>query len=209
MINFFIRFFCWLHNFSYKVIGFLAIKKNKGLHPKHEILNYHQFFLDNFSSGDAVLDIGCGNGALAYDLSKKAASVVAIDINAKNIETAKRKYPNDNLQYVIGDATVYAFKQNFDVIVLSNVLEHIENRVDFLKKIKRMAPKILIRVPLLTRDWLAVYKKNLGTEYRLDTTHFIEYTEESFEEEIEKSGFKTENSFTKFGELYGVIKKIG
>jgi len=90
--------------------------------------------------------------------------------------------------------------------MLSNVLEHIENRIEFLEKINKLAPKILIRVPLLTRDWLAVYKKEKGWEYKLDKTHFIEYSEESFKDELNKTGLKIENIRIQFGELYAICK---
>lgn len=205
MIKIIIKFFCWLNNFSYKAISALVIRENRGIHPKHRILNYHKFFLDNISEGDTVLDIGCGNGFLAHDLSRKAKMVVAIDILEKNIKVAKEKFASSNLEYLIGDAKTYDFKEKFDIIVLSNVLEHIENRIEFLKKTKKLAPKVIVRVPLLTRDWLSVYKKENGCEYRLDSTHFIEHTEESFREEIEKAGMSIENYFIKFGELYSVL----
>jgi len=206
MIKYLIKFFCWLHNFSYKATSFLATKNNNGLHPKHRILNYHQFFIDNICKEDIVLDIGCGNGAVAFDLAKKAKQVTAIDIRHKNIAVAKNKFSTPpNLEYVVGDATIYEFQPKFDVIILSNVLEHINKRVEFLIKIKKLAPKILIRVPLLTRDWLSVYKKDLGFEYRLDKTHCIEYTEENFKREMESADLKIEKYFIKFGELYGII----
>jgi len=35
-------------------------------------MNYHKFFLDNINQGDVVLDIGCGNGALSFDIAKRA-----------------------------------------------------------------------------------------------------------------------------------------
>lgn len=197
----------WIHNFSYRLIGVLAIKENGGIHPKHEIMSYYEFFINNISSSDSVLDVGCGNGACTNAVSKKAARAVGIDISKKNIRIARKRFFNENLEYVVGDAIMYNFKGNFDVIMLSNVLEHIENRLNFLEKIKKLAPKILIRVPLLTRDWLAVYKKNKGFEYRLDKTHFIEYSEESFKDEIQESGLIIESYYMKFGELYAVVKK--
>jgi len=203
--KFIIRILVWIHNFSYRLIGVLSIKENGGIHPKHRILNYYDFFLKNISHTDKVLDIGCGNGACAQAVSKKAAKVTGIDISKKNIQTAKEKFPNGNLKYIIGDATSYDFKESFDVIILSNALEHIGNRIAFLEKIKGLAPKILIRVPLLTRDWLAVYKKEKGFEYRLDPTHCIEYTEEIFKDEMDKVKLKIDNCYTNFGELYAVI----
>ncbi|MDP1833397.1 MAG: class I SAM-dependent methyltransferase [Candidatus Moranbacteria bacterium] len=207
MIKAALKIFIWMHNISYKAISALVVRENNGLHPKHKILNYHKFFLDNVSENDTVLDIGCGNGAVAYDLSQKSKRVIAIDIVKNNIEIAREKFSHENLEYIRGDATNFNFQEKFDVIILSNVLEHIKNRIEFLSKIKNLAPKILIRVPLLTRDWLSVYKKENGFEYRLDSTHYIEYTEENFKDELEKSGLEIENYYIKFGELYATIKQ--
>lgn len=204
MIRFAIKILCYFNNLSYKIIGRLAIIENKGIHPKHRILNYHKFFLDNISASDKVLDIGCGEGSVSADMAKKARGVVGIDISKKNIISSRKKYFKDNLQFIEGDATTFDFKEKFDVIILSNVLEHIKDRVKFLEKIKKLAPKILIRVPLITRDWISVWKKENNFNYKLDETHFIEYTEESFQKEAAEAGLKIESSYIKFGELYAI-----
>lgn len=194
-----------IHNLSYKSIS--SIAAYSGTHPKHRIMNYHQFFLDNIKESSCVLDIGCGKGDVAYDLSKKAQKVVGIDISTKNIETCKKRYSRHNLEFVLGDATKHDFESKFDIIVLSNVLEHIENRIDFLKKLSDIAPSLLIRVPLITRDWISVYKKEIGQEYRLSKDHYIEYTEEIFQEEMESSRLKIDKYYVKFGELYAIVSK--
>ncbi len=201
-----LAFFIWLNNFSYKIISSLVVRIH-GTHPKHAIMRYHDFFVAHITPSDTILDIGCGNGAVANSLSAKAHSVTGIDNNAASIRTATKKYTADNLHFINGDATTYDFDQTFDVIVLSNVLEHIDKRVSFLKKIKNLAPTLLIRVPLITRDWLAVYKRDIGMEYRLDPTHFTEYTEEAFRKEIAAAGLKIATYHIAFGELYAVIKK--
>lgn len=206
MNKFIVKILIWINSFSYRLIGIFVIKENKGIHPKHKILNYHDFFIKNITENDSVLDIGCGNGACTWSISQKAKKVVGIDMSVKNINLAKKKFSNDNLEFIVGDAVSYKFMEKFDVIVLSNVLEHIEKRVEFLKKIKRLAPKILIRVPLVTRDWLSVYKKEKGFEYRLDKTHYIEYTEENFGKEMKVAGLEIEKQYVKFGELYSVVR---
>lgn len=192
-----------IHNSAYHWISFFA--DYEGIHPKHKIQNYHQFFLDNISPTDRVLDIGCGNGAVAFDLAAKAKKVTGIDIVHKNVIQAKKEYHRDNIAFIEGDATTFDFKEMFDVITLSNVLEHIEKRVSFLQDIKKLAPKILIRVPLITRDWISVWKKDNGFSYRLDDTHFIEYTEENFQEEMKEAGLRIDSSYVQFGELYAVV----
>ena len=196
------------HSFTYSWAGRLGTKvEGSGLHPKHRIMNYHKFFVDNVGENDTVLDIGCGNGALSYDVAKKAKKVVGIDLSEQNISIAKRKYSRENLEYIHGDALTDLPNERFDVIILSNVLEHIDKRVDFLKALKNRAPKFLIRVPMLNRSWIDVYKKELGLEYRLDKTHFIEYTVENFKGELGKAGLSVSDYSVQFGEIWAVVVK--
>ncbi|MBI4437468.1 class I SAM-dependent methyltransferase [Candidatus Uhrbacteria bacterium] len=196
-----------LHNFSYKLASHFALQAEGDLHPKHQLMNYHLFFLNHIRSSDRVLDIGCGNGALAYDLAGKASHVVGIDLNAKNQAMWTYRFERENLAYHFGDATTFSPQERFDVVVLSNVLEHIEHRVEFLTKIKHLAPLFLIRVPMFDRDWITLYKKELGLEYRLDKTHFTEYTSESFDNELTAAGYTVESSSIQFGEIWAVVKR--
>lgn len=195
-----------LHSLFYKLSSILAIKAEGGLHPKHRLMDYHKFFVENVDPEETVLDIGCGNGALSYDLSKKAKKVIGVDLNEKNIKLAKEKYLSQNIEYIIGDVTKNLPNERFDAIVLSNILEHIEDRVEFLQKIKKLAPKILIRVPMINRDWITLYKKELGVEWRLDPTHYTEYTLKSLKEELQKAGLKIDKFSIQFGEIWAVGK---
>ncbi|MBU0614339.1 methyltransferase domain-containing protein [Patescibacteria group bacterium] len=195
-----------MHGFLYYLIGQFAIRAEGGLHPKHRLMQYHDFFVDNIVPGASVLDIGCGNGALAYDLAGKAGQVTGIDINYKNQSHWQYQYQAPNLHYLVGDATSYPFAEQFDYVVLSNVLEHIENRVEFLNKIKNLAPTLLIRVPMINRDWVTLYKKDLGLPYTLDDTHCIEYTFEGFTDELRLAGLRVESYSIQFGEIWAVVK---
>ena len=101
-------------------------------------------------------------------------------------------------------ATTFSPSECFDVVVLSNVLEHIEHRIEFLKRIKHLAPLFLIRVPMIDRDWITLYKKELGLEWRLDTTHFTEYTFDAFAEELRAVGLEITSHSIQFGEIWAV-----
>lgn len=205
LVTLILQFLCWLNDFTYRLIGVLARYRNNGVHPKHEIQQYHRFFLKHTRPGDHILDIGCGTGVLASKLAKDNRKITGIDIVCKNIEIAEQRFAHPDITYLCEDATKSKFNSRFDAIVLSNVLEHIEDRPAFLRSIKALAPILLIRVPLLTRDWLAVYKKNCGWEYRLDLTHFTEYTEEAFRKEMEAAGLHIESLEIEFSELYAVV----
>ena len=203
--RFFMKLALKLHNFSVNLVDRLAIKLEGGLHPKHRLTDYHGFFLSNIGPDDVVLDLGCGNGALTHDLAGKCKFVVGVDLNPVNIKYAKEKYAGNNIEYRLADVTKEDFDKRFDTIVLSNVIEHIPDRVDFLKKAGKLAPKILIRVPTITRDWMTLYKKELGVEWRSDPTHYVEYTTKTFREEMEAAGLKVREINVQFGEIWAVV----
>ena len=197
-----------VYNYLYKRINFLARKINDGVHPKHRILGYHEYFLKLIMEGSKVLDIGCGHGELAYELANKANLVVGIDIDPNSISMAKSKFQKHNIKYIVGDATKYQFQEKFDYIILSNVLEHLTNRIEFLRKIKNLASTILVRVPMINRSWIIIYQKELNIDYRLDSSHYIEYTLESFKEELNQSGLTIISQEIRFGEIWAHIEKI-
>lgn len=204
--KFAIPLFIKLHNWTLNQLGIWSVINNNGIHPKHHLINYHEFFIKNINTQDCVLDIGCGNGFVAYQVARKAKKVTAIDINSTAIADAQKKFAKANLEFITGNALNWQFSEKFDVIILSNVLEHIEQRIEFLQKIKPLAPKIIIRVPMINRDWLTLYKKQMGHSYLLDNTHFIEYTLESFSSEIRQAGFSLQDYSIQFGEIWGIIK---
>ncbi len=204
-----------LHNLTYMFSGIYANILNDGVHPKFHIIKYNDWFFKNIEDNWNVLDIGCNTGGLAYHLSKKANKVYGIEIVEKLVHEAKRIRQKNNIEYIYADATIYNYSNcdPIDCVTLSNVLEHIEMRIEFLSKVKEAVQWknenkkfFLIRVPMINRDWITIYKKDLGVEWRLDRTHYIEYTAEIFKREIDASGLQILNIEVKFGEIYAVCK---
>ncbi len=162
--------------------------------------------MNNISPYDNVLDIGCGNGSLVKDVAGRAKSVLGVEIDGGLVEKAQRKNSGPNIEYRQADATKDLSNEHFDVIIMSNVLEHIDDRINFLKTIRPLANKFLFRVPMIDREWVTLYKKELGLDYRLDTTHFVEYTFAQFKDEFEQAGFIIESYSIQFGEIWAVVK---
>jgi 2-polyprenyl-3-methyl-5-hydroxy-6-metoxy-1,4-benzoquinol methylase len=197
-----------LHGMLYDLISILVVSKHDGVHPKHEIIKYEDWFYNCISSNDVILDIGCNEGNLTKYLAEKAKKAYGIEIVEKHLKKAASK-SKDNLQFFQADATNfdYSMLEPISVIVLSNVLEHIQNRVDFLKEIVKSVkwkstPRLLIRVPTIEREWLPVYKKNEGLKYTLDNTHFVEHTIQEFYDEMRLSNLEIISLYVKFGEIY-------
>lgn len=175
-----------------------------GVHTKHRHTGYHDYFAKRLRTGERVLDIGCGYGALAHDLAAAGARVVGIDRNATNVAAGRACHAHPNLEFRVGDALHDLPDQRFDTIVMSNVLEHIEDRVGFLRSAQaRLAPRRwLLRVPMYERDWRVPLMEELGVDYRLDDTHFIEYRKEQFNEEMDRAGLRLTDVDYRWGEIW-------
>lgn len=198
-----------LHTKAYALSGTLAIIVNDGIHPKHRIMKYKEWFINNIQKDWVVLDVGCNTGMMPEVMSTKANFVYGIEIEEKHIKEAKAKRDKENIKFICADATSFDYSplKEIDCVTLSNVLEHIENRVEFLQKlikqIKWNNKKIfLIRVPMIDREWIAVYKKELGLEYRLDKTHYTEYTYEQLKNELNQANINILSYHIRFGEIY-------
>ena len=189
----------------YGLTGLEAIRYGNGLHTKHRHIRYHEFFCGRLRTGEIVLDIGCGNGALAYDMAEKAGAVVTgIELSEKNYCHAVEHFPHPRVTFIYGDALKDLPENNFDTVVMSNVLEHLEDRIGFLLRVqKRISPKRwLFRVPLYERDWRVPLMEEIGMDYRLDPGHCIEYTREGFVEELSHSGLEVIEMDIRWGEIW-------
>ncbi len=205
------------HSRCYSWAGRYAVILNDGVHPKHRILRYKEWFLENIEKGWTVLDIGCDTGMLPLVLAEKAAFVYGIEINKEHVAVARAQHARANIKYICADATTYNYDSchPIDCVTMSNLLEHIEHRVDFLKKLVHQVKwadenrkRFLFRVPVIDREWIVLYKKELGLDYRLDPTHHIEYTLEQFKKELGQANIVPKKVEIRFGEIYTICEVV-
>ncbi|MBN9519029.1 methyltransferase domain-containing protein [bacterium] len=71
--------------------------------------------------GEVVLDLGCGTGHLAAQITEAGATVLGVDSSAEMIAEARRAYPA--LAFEVGDARHLTFDGRFDA-VFSNAALH-------------------------------------------------------------------------------------
>lgn len=193
------------------VIDERATALGRGEHPKHRLTRYADFFIAHVGERDRVLDIGCGRGIVARAIARvrPSATIVGIDIDAANIAFALRADNPANLSFIQGDATTSLPDGRFDVVVLSNVLEHLDDRPGFLKRVvgASAADRVLIRVPLFERDWRLPMRRELGVNYFSDPDHRIEHTEREFEAEIAAAGLVVVDQRLAWGEIWAHCRR--
>ena len=101
-------------------------------------------------SGDNILDVGCGSGWLSQQCLKYDANVFPIDLGILGVKGARERYPKVG-HFQVGDVYKLPFVDSvFDSLVLSEVLEHIENVSMALRESRRVIKDgghVMISVP--------------------------------------------------------------
>ncbi|MFH0951306.1 MAG: class I SAM-dependent methyltransferase [bacterium] len=88
-----------------------------------------------------VLDVACGSGYGSRLLAQaQAQQVVGVDIDAKTVQQAQKKYPANNLQYITDSAETLQKLQSksFDVVVSFETIEHLQNYQSYLQALRRV-----------------------------------------------------------------------
>ena len=86
-----------------------------------------------------ILDFGCGEGVYTYALSKFTNhKITALDYDKNIISNLNNLNLNKDVKKIILDGEKDAFpfhKNQFDIIILSEVLEHVNDDVNLLNKL--------------------------------------------------------------------------
>lgn len=103
------------------------------------LMNDNTFFISNMpSKKERVLDIGCGSGLLADELSTYFNEVIGIDISNEMLEVAKRKHQRSNITYLNMDAEYLSFGNKFDYIVSRTTFHHLNNISSIIRQMKEL-----------------------------------------------------------------------
>ncbi len=172
--------------------------------PYFEIANPEiPHILEGLPRGLRVLDVGCGSGVHGGELHRAHGHrVVGVDLSASSIERAKSRLA----EAYVADVTrpeEYPFhgRQEFDVILFSDMLEHLPDPMDVLvRHFRLLAPdgRILISLPNVA-IWnvrLALFfgRFEYGDTGTLDRTHLRFFTRRSFRRFLSEAGLIVSHS---------------
>ena len=122
--------------------------------------------------GKRVLEVGCGPGFYSIRLAKeKLAKVTAIDYSSGMIRTAENnaRINGVNIDFISADFLEHDFKDKFDYVFATGVIEYVEKRrrLDFIKKMTDLTERfVIVSFPkkhvlhaLVRKLWLSLFKK--------------------------------------------------
>ncbi len=123
-----------------------------------------------------LLDIGCGSGMFLKKMSAQGWKCSGIDISSLAVDQSRKNIPSASLfQSALAD---FSTEQRFDMIVMSQVLEHLPDPVESLQKCFNLllpGGKIFIGIPNIGSFEAKVFGKNwMGLEIPRHMVHFSE-----------------------------------
>ena len=138
--------------------------KTKEEYVLHLIHSFAYIELSKTALNKRVLDLGCNMGYGSEILSRTAKKVIGVDVSEKAINSAKRQYYKQNIDFQTIDGKKLPFEDNsFDIIISCQVIEHIVDYTDYLDEIKRVlkpsgtafltTPNAYIRLDLEMKPW--------------------------------------------------------
>jgi 2-polyprenyl-3-methyl-5-hydroxy-6-metoxy-1,4-benzoquinol methylase len=175
---------------------------------KYKIIQNLDELIDT-SNISNVLEVGCFEGSMTKILSKKFNLVDVLEPSIKCINKLKDNF--HNVTFINKLLQEYDTDKKYDLIIISHTLEHIENQVDALKKLKSLVKEngyLYVIVPNGTSiSRLIAHKLNI-VEYPCCVTpgekehgHFITYDLYTFERHFREANINN----IKLG---GIVLKI-
>ena len=106
---------------------------------KDIISNNNKNYFNKIKNNLDILDLGCGGGLICEPLARLGANVTGVDFVEANIKVAKlhAKKSDLDIKYLHQDLNDLKIKKKYDVILMLEILEHIDNWDNLIKKIKK------------------------------------------------------------------------
>ena len=137
-----------------------------------------------------ICDIGSGQGFLIKNLLKEGATnLTAVDICNQYLNTLP-----SSVRCIRANAENLPFEEEFDIIIATDILEHVFNVGSFLYCInKALKPNGIIYIRVPYKESLMSYSPHLGCSYRF--VHLRNFNESLLKQTILSAGLKPLNLY--------------
>jgi SAM-dependent methyltransferase len=153
------------------------------------------YFLRKYQKNSKkVLDIGCGVGTIDFYIAKHDSNVTGIDISQNSISIAKKNAEyfklNKKIVFKVLDFPNKIPKGKFDIIICSEVLEHLKQDKIAVEKINDLLLTGGILIASSPSKNSPLYRLGFLSKFEKEVGHLRRYSEESFRNLFENVGFR-------------------
>lgn len=166
------------------------LKKNPDWHASDspwKVAQINRMITKNALPFSSIVEVGCGAGRIISDLAKLYPSkeMVGYDISP-DVSGFWPKFPPRGLRFV--NADFQNATETYDILLLIDVFEHIENYIDFLKKMRGRSRYSMFHIPL---DMSVVgLLRNKQIEARAKLGHLHYFSKDTALETLSYCGFR-------------------
>ncbi|CAN3352649.1 hypothetical protein DICA1_A00386 [Diutina catenulata] len=108
-------------------------------HNWRSVENAVPFIIPYLKKNQKLLDVGCGPGSISKDLANYVSEVVGLETGEELLQIARSQCSGENVKFEIGSVYSLPFNDNeFDVVLASQVVVHLEDPVTGLKEMARV-----------------------------------------------------------------------
>jgi SAM-dependent methyltransferase len=116
-------------------------------------IHYHPLILSAIPPGcSSALDIGCGEGILARELSQLIPKVTGIDLDEPSLQLAREQDAGREISFVVGEFLTYPFEGTFGFITSVAALHHMDMRQALTRMARLLSPGGTLAVIGLARS---------------------------------------------------------
>lgn len=134
-------------------------------------LNHHlPIYRKYINKTDKVIDVGCGAAPMSLYFASKGMNVKGVDLSKRAIEAnlkAKVYFGFENLEFACENFMDYSDDAIYDVVMMTEVLEHIPDDKGSLEKINKLLKDngyLLMSVPSINAPLHKKYVKKYGKD---------------------------------------------
>jgi len=165
-----------------------------------------------------VLDIGCGVGTISYYLASKGNYVTGLDIAKNAIKIAKKNartlHLENNIKFIVADFPKESVNEKFNLIICSEVLEHLEEGEKAIETIYELLEREGILILSTPSANAPLYRLGLLKGHDKHAGHLRRYTVDDLKGIATAVGFnilesrKTEGIFRNFLFVFPLLGSV-
>lgn len=150
-----------------------------------------QFLRDEAVVPKSICDLGCGTGGVLAELGRALPGVelVGYDISPHAVALAGEKHPGIDVR-IGGVADV---SERFDLVMLVDVFEHVEDYLGFLRSIFPLCNRLLCHIPLEMTAMMVARERPM-LEARREFGHLHYFSKATALATLEDAGFDVVSS---------------
>ncbi|MFW6047981.1 MAG: methyltransferase domain-containing protein [Candidatus Natronoplasma sp.] len=159
-----------------------------------------------------LLDVACGDGSFAVKMAEKGYDVVGIDISPQQIEIAKEKNLDEEIDFYVKDMRDLSFKERFDVATCWYDSLNYTLNIDDLSKVFQGVYNSLRKGGIFVFDMNTIYVMeeiwDEQTVVKEDSGERFDMVEQSYDEEKHITSLKLTSFLREDDECWGKIEEI-